>query len=140
MPRRIDLILAVLAQRAQLDLSNADVFVSVAGGLTVREPAADLAIAAAVVSAATLRAIPGDVMMVGEVGLTGELRAVPEPSRRISEAARLGFHRIVAPRDRSVHPAGGAAEWSRSARLQQVPTLGEAMQAISLQDADLRAV
>ena len=139
-PRRIDLILAVLAQRAQLDLSNADVFVSVAGGLTVREPAADLAIAAAVVSAATLRAIPGDVMMVGEVGLTGELRAVPEPSRRISEAARLGFHRIVAPRDRSVHPAGGAAEWSRSARLQQVPTLGEAMQAISLQDADLRAV
>ncbi|CCM62967.1 MULTISPECIES: DNA repair protein RadA [Candidatus Microthrix] len=139
-PRRIDLILAVLAQRAQLDLSSADVFVSVAGGLTVREPAADLAIAAAVVSSATLRAVPGDVMMLGEVGLTGELRSVPEPSRRISEAARLGFSRIVAPRDRSVRPAGGEVEWARSARLQQVATLGEAMHAMSLQDAGLRAV
>jgi DNA repair protein RadA/Sms len=139
-PKRIDLILAVLAQRAGLNLASADVFVSVAGGLTVREPAADLAIAAAVMSAATLRAVPCDVMMVGEVGLTGELRAVPEPARRISEAARLGFNRIVAPRDHNAQPAGGEAELARAARLHQVSTLSEAMQAMALQDAGLRAV
>ena len=83
--------------------------------------------------------LPGDVMMVGEVGLTGQLRSVPEPARRTSEAARLGFNRIVAPRDRTGR-AEVEADWTRSARLQQVATLGEAMQAMALQDAGLRAV
>ena len=85
----------MLDRRAGLNLSTDDVYVNVAGGMTVDEPAADLAIVAAVASSLRNRPIPGDVVVFGEVGLAGEVRAATEASRRLREAAQLGFARAV---------------------------------------------
>jgi DNA repair protein RadA/Sms len=94
---RLQMLLAVLAKRAGVRLSDHDVFVNIAGGLRVVEPAADLGVALAVVSSA--RDVPVDVytVLIGEVGLSGELRGVSGLERRLQEAARLGFHRAVVP-------------------------------------------
>jgi DNA repair protein RadA/Sms len=94
---RVALLLAVLEKRARLTLHDQDVFLNVAGGLRVDEPAADLAIVAAVASSARGRALPEDVVLWGEVGLTGEVRAVARAEARLREAARLGFGRCVLP-------------------------------------------
>ncbi|MDQ7843481.1 MAG: DNA repair protein RadA [Armatimonadota bacterium] len=103
---RLVLLLAVLEQRAGCRLSGQDVYVSVAGGVTVDDPAADLAIAAAVVSSLRNRPVDEATVAVGEVSLAGEIRAVPQLDRRVAEAARLGFRRVVVPRQ-------GAAERGR---------------------------
>jgi DNA repair protein RadA/Sms len=94
---RLLLTVAVLSRRAGLPLGEQDVFVNVVGGLQVREPGIDLALAAAIASSARDRALPPDLAMVGEVGLSGELRAVPQLGARLSEAAKLGFRRAVVP-------------------------------------------
>jgi DNA repair protein RadA/Sms len=73
------------------------VYASAVGGIRITEPAADLAIALAVASAATDAALPDDVVVCGEVGLAGEIRQVPQAERRLAEAARLGFARAVVP-------------------------------------------
>jgi DNA repair protein RadA/Sms len=96
--RRLTLLCGILGRRLQLPLGNNDVFVAAAGGIAVREPAADLAIALAITSVVTNRRIPADVVAVGELGLGGEVRRVPGLERRLSEAARLGFRRAVIPR------------------------------------------
>ena len=94
--RRLTLLTGVLGQHSGLDLGQRDVFVAAAGGLAVREPAADLAIALAMYSAATDIAVDPGVVAVGEVGLSGEIRRVPGSQRRLAEAARLCFsHAIV---------------------------------------------
>jgi DNA repair protein RadA/Sms len=96
--RRLSLLTGVLSQHSELDLGQRDVFVAAAGGLAVREPAADLAIALALYSAATNVAVDPGVVAVGEVGLSGEIRRVPGLQRRLAEAARLRFaHAIVSP-------------------------------------------
>ncbi len=95
---RLLLITAVLTRRLGLRLGDQDVFVNVVGGLQIDEPAADLAIAAALASSVRDRAVPADMAVVGEVGLSGELRAVPQLQTRLHEAAKLGFRRVVAPR------------------------------------------
>ncbi len=95
---RLLLITAVLSKRGGLRLSEQDVFVNVVGGLKVEEPAADLAIAAAVVSSAQDRPAHADCALVGEIGLAGELRAVSQLSARLREAQQLGFKRVVVPR------------------------------------------
>ena len=95
---RLLLIAAVLTRRLGLSLSDQDVFVNVVGGLQIEEPAADLAIAAALASSMRDRTIPADMAVVGEVGLSGELRAVPQLGARLREASKLGFRRVVAPR------------------------------------------
>jgi len=96
--RRLTLLTGVLSQRAHLALGQHDVFVAAAGGLGVREPAADLAIALALFSAARDIAIDPGVVAVGEVGLAGEVRRVPGMQRRLAEAARLCFsHAVVSP-------------------------------------------
>ena len=92
---RLALLLAVLDRRAGLNLSTDDVYVNVAGGMTVDEPAADLAIVTAVASSLRNRPIPADVVVFGEVGLAGEVRAASEAARRLREAAQLGFARAV---------------------------------------------
>jgi DNA repair protein RadA/Sms len=94
---RLALLLAVLERRCHLAVAASDVFVSTVGGLRVSEPAADLGIALALVSAVTGVAIDEDVVACGEVGLAGELRQVPGTERRLAEAARLGFRRAVVP-------------------------------------------
>lgn len=95
---RMVVLLAVLEKRAGVHLSSQDVYVSVAGGVAVDEPAVDLALAAAVVSSLRGRPVDEGAVAVGELGLAGEIRAVPQLDRRVAEAARLGFRRIVVPR------------------------------------------
>lgn len=96
--RRLALVLAVLAERADLSTGQHDVFVAAAGGLSVREPAADLAIALALTSARSRTPFPDRMAAFGEIGLGGELRRVPGSARRLAEAARLGFKTVVVPR------------------------------------------
>ena len=92
------LLLAVLEKRAGLHLASYDVYVSVAGGVQVGEPAADLGVALAVASSHRERPVEASTVAVGEVGLGGEVRAVSQVARRIGEAAKLGFHRVLLPR------------------------------------------
>ncbi len=95
---RVSLLLAVLAQRASCDVLDRDVFVNVAGGVRLGEPAIDLGIACAIASSARGRAIDGKTVVFGEVGLAGEIRAVPLCDQRLAEAARLGFTRALVPK------------------------------------------
>jgi DNA repair protein RadA/Sms len=95
---RLLLITAVLAKRARVRLADQDVFVNVVGGLEVSEPAADLAIAAAIASSARNRPVAADLALMGEVGLSGELRSVGQLDRRLNEAAKLGFTRALIPK------------------------------------------
>jgi DNA repair protein RadA/Sms len=94
---RLALLLAVLQQRARLDLGGRDVHVSVAGGIRVVEPGVDLAVALAVAGAQRGLAVPPGTVVMGEIGLAGEVRQVPGASRRLAEASRLGFGRAVVP-------------------------------------------
>lgn len=92
--RRLNMLLAVLEKRAGFHLSAKDVFLNMAGGLKISDPACDLAVVCAVLSSNFDFAIPQDVCFAGEVGLSGEIRPVSQTDRRISEAARLGFKKI----------------------------------------------
>jgi DNA repair protein RadA/Sms len=106
--QRLAMLLAVLERRAALKLSQADVFLNVVGGVRITETAGDLAVAAAVASAALDRPVPADAIFVGEIGLGGEIRAVGQAERRLAEASRMGFQRAFVP-ERSiprVPPAG----------------------------------
>jgi DNA repair protein RadA/Sms len=94
---RLSLLLAVLDKRAGLSLVTDDVFVNVAGGMRVDEPAADLAVLAAVASSLRNRPVPSDVVVFGEVGLAGEVRATGQAALRVREAGQLGFTRCVVP-------------------------------------------
>jgi len=96
-PRRLALLLAVLERRSGVDLGALDVYATVVGGVHVTEPAADLPLALAVVSATTGRQLGDDVVVVGEVGLGGEVRQVTGMERRLQESHRLGFRRAVIP-------------------------------------------
>ena len=92
--RRLNMLLAVLEKRAGFRLGVKDVFLNMAGGLKVNDPACDLAIVAAVLSSNFDFSVPSDVCFAGEVGLSGEIRPVAQTDRRIIEAARLGFRKI----------------------------------------------
>jgi DNA repair protein RadA/Sms len=94
---RLAMILAVLERRAGMHLGTHDVYASVAGGLRVSEPAADLGIALAVASAFRGTPLPAGTVAFGELGLSGEVRAVSQRARRTNEARKLGFSTIVAP-------------------------------------------
>jgi DNA repair protein RadA/Sms len=100
-PNRVALVLAVLQRRIGLDLAQRDVFVNVTGGVSVTEPAADLAVASAAVSSALQKPLPAKTVWGGEIGLTGEIRAVSRMDSRLREAARLGFTTAVAPDSRT---------------------------------------
>jgi DNA repair protein RadA/Sms len=94
---RLHMLVAVLERRAQLNLGEDDVFVNVAGGVRLTEPAADLAVALAIASNKRNRAAGGDLVAIGELGLSGEVRRVSQLERRLIEAHRLGFKRAVIP-------------------------------------------
>ncbi len=98
-PSRVALLLAVLEKRANQKTYNQDVYINVAGGLELSEPAADLALCIAVVSSLTDQPVGAEVAVMGEVGLAGEVRAIPQCDRRIAECRRLGFTTIVLPRE-----------------------------------------
>lgn len=95
--RRLNMLLAVLEKRVGFKLAQKDVFLNIAGGLRVTDPAIDLSVLAAVLSSNGDMPIDGDVCMAGEVGLSGEIRPVARIEQRISEAQRLGFRRMVIP-------------------------------------------
>jgi len=95
---RLLMLLAVLAKRVGLRIGQHDIYVNVVGGIELKEPAADLAIAAAIASNFKERQIGADLALVGEVGLGGELRSVTRLEMRLREAARLGFKRCIMPR------------------------------------------
>ena len=94
---RLLMLSAVLSRRVGLNLSNQDIIVNVVGGLRVREPATDLAVALAISSSLRNTPVSPGMVALGEVGLSGELRTVPQLQRRLNEAARLGFRRCVLP-------------------------------------------
>jgi DNA repair protein RadA/Sms len=96
---RLQMIIAILSSRARLPLAKSDVHVNVVGGIRLREPAADLAVALAIFSAARNAPLPSDLCAFGELGLGGELRSVRASDRRISEAIRFGLKRVVSPPD-----------------------------------------
>ena len=92
--RRLNMLLAVLEKRAGFKLGIKDVFLNMAGGLKVTDPACDLAVVCAVLSSNFDFAIPSDICFAGEVGLSGEIRPVAQTDRRVIEAARLGYWKI----------------------------------------------
>ena len=95
--RRLNMLLAVLEKRVGFKLAQKDVFLNIAGGLRVTDPAIDLSVIAAVLSSNGDMPIEGDVCMAGEVGLSGEIRPVSRIEQRIAEAQKLGFRRILIP-------------------------------------------
>lgn len=95
---RLLMLTAVLGKRAGVKMGDQDVFVNVVGGLKVNEPAADLAIAAAIASSFKNKPVAADIALVGEIGLSGELRAVGHLESRLKEALKLGFKRCVIPK------------------------------------------
>lgn len=95
--RRMNMLLAVLEKRAGFKLPQKDVFLNIAGGLRVNDPAIDLAVISSVLSSNLDLAIPSNVCMTGEVGLSGEIRPVMRVEQRISEAEKLGFKKIIIP-------------------------------------------
>jgi len=106
--RRLALLLAVLDKRAGLNVGQHDVFVNIAGGIKIEEPALDLGIAISIVS--SLRDVPVDSssVAVGEIGLGGEIRTISQIEKRVQEAAKLGFKRIVVPQNnrKALKPTG----------------------------------
>lgn len=100
---RVALLLAVLEKRAGQKTYNQDVYVNVAGGLELGEPAADLALCVAVASSLKDTPVGQQVAVMGEVGLGGEVRAIPQIERRVAECARLGFTTIVLPKENLRH-------------------------------------
>jgi DNA repair protein RadA/Sms len=121
---RVALLAAVLEKKEDVQLTGCDTFVNVAGGMTLSEPAADLAVCAALVSSLRNLAVPQDVLVLGEVGLAGEVRAVAQMDSRLAEAGKMGFVRAVLPK-------GSARRVeTRGVKLLPVETLGEALEAL----------
>jgi DNA repair protein RadA/Sms len=107
---RVSMIIAVLEKRAELRLAADDVFVNIAGGVRVAEPAIDLAIALAIASAHFNRPLPAATLAVGELGLGGEIRSVPQLDHRLKEASRLGVsHAIIPHTSGKIPPIKGMA-------------------------------
>ena len=98
---RAMLLLAVLEKRGGLKVSACDAYLNIVGGLSLDEPAADLAAVIALASSYLDRPVPSDLVAIGEVGLTGELRSVNQLDQRVSEIQRLGFRRCVVPAHRA---------------------------------------
>ncbi len=98
---RLNLLIAVLSRRVRVDLSEKDVYINIVGGMRINEPAADLAVALAIASAAKRQPITDDAVLFGEVGLSGEVRSVSDIQKRIDEAKKLKFTHAIAPKSSS---------------------------------------
>lgn len=120
---RVNMLLAILERRLGLDFSMYDAYVNVVGGMRITEPAADLAVAAALVSSYRNRPVPKGVLCFGEVGLTGEVRRVSAPERRIMDGINLGFTRFIMPDSQLRLP-------KVDAQIIRVKTLEQALQAL----------
>jgi DNA repair protein RadA/Sms len=121
---RLSLLLAVLEKRAGLNLIGDDVFVNIAGGMTVDEPASDLGVLAAIASSVRNRVIAPTTAMFGEVGLAGEIRGITQAALRVREAAQMGFRRCIMP-EANIDPADRTI--AGECELVGVRTVGEAL-------------
>ncbi|MDT0308911.1 DNA repair protein RadA [Streptomyces sp. DSM 44917] len=120
---RVSMMLAVLEQRGRITaLGKHDIYTATVGGVRLSEPAADLAVALALASAAADTPLPKNLVAIGEVGLAGEVRRVTGVQRRLSEAARLGFTHALVPADSGGAPAG--------MRVREVADIGEALRVL----------
>jgi DNA repair protein RadA/Sms len=118
--KRLNMLLAVLEKRAGFRLGAMDVFLNIAGGLKVEDPAIDLAVVCAVLSSARDEVIPQDVCFAAEVGLSGEIRAVPRIEQRIMEAEKLGFKTIVLSKFNKIARKDFAIRIHRVSKIEQV--------------------
>ncbi len=123
---RVSLLLAVLSQRAGCDVISEDVFVNVAGGVRLTEPAIDLGVACAVYSSARRRPAAAGTLVFGEIGLAGEVRGVGTAEIRLAEAEKLGFTRCILPRQNYKH-----LPRKKGLELVGVSTLSEALEALT---------
>ncbi len=122
--QRLSLLLAVLEKRAGLNLMGDDVFVNIAGGMTIDEPASDLGVLAAIASSVRNRVIAPTTAMFGEVGLAGEVRGITQAALRVKEAAQMGFKRCIMP-DANIDPSD--RQLAKDCELVGVRTVGEAL-------------
>jgi DNA repair protein RadA/Sms len=127
--QRLSLLLAVLEKRAGLNLIGDDVFVNVAGGMTVDEPASDLGVLAAIASSVRNRVIPPTTAMFGEVGLAGEVRGITQAALRVREAAQMGFRRCIMPEANIESRRSSPEAGDGGCELVGVRTVGEALEA-----------
>lgn len=114
---RLAMVLAVLDARAGLGLAGCDVYLNVAGGLKISEPAADLAVAAALISSLSQTAVPDETVVFGEISLSGDIRSVSQTEARLKESAKLGFSRAFMPK--------GKKGLGKSIRQQNISHVGE---------------
>ena len=124
--RRLNMLLAVLEKRVGFKLAQKDVFLNIAGGIRVTDPAIDLSVIASVLSSNVDTAIERNVCMAGEVGLSGEIRPVTRIAQRIAEAEKLGFSRFILP-DANLKGLEGA---TRHIELVPVHRVEEALRAL----------
>ncbi len=117
---RLGLLLAVLEKRVGYPLYHCDVFVALAGGLKIVEPAIDLGIAMAISSSFMNRAIPSDTIVLGEIGLGGEVRGVSRVETRLKEAVHMGFHRCIIPKRNCKGISGALSEKIRLVQVEMV--------------------
>jgi DNA repair protein RadA/Sms len=103
---RVSLLVAIMEKKLGLQLMNEDIFVNVAGGVKVDEPAADLGIVSVIASSFFDNPVKGRTVLLGEIGLTGEIRAISRVEPRVHEAAKMGFERCLLPRDNLNHLKG----------------------------------
>ncbi len=99
---RLNLLIAVLIKRAGINLTNQDVFINIVGGMAIREPAIDLAVALAITSTYKNKAIKADMAVFGEIGLAGEIRNVDNVEERIKEIEKLGFKSVLIPKSSKI--------------------------------------
>jgi len=121
--QRLALMIAVMEKKLGLTLSDQDIFLNAVGGVRAVEPAADLAMASALLSSFMDRTVPSGTLIFGEVGLAGEVRRVSRATARIKEAVRLGFHRIVVPLSNIEGPAPAGAELAGIAHIKDLASL-----------------
>jgi DNA repair protein RadA/Sms len=135
---RLAMILAVLDARCGFQLGGLDVYLNVAGGLRISDPAADLAVAAALVSAATDATVPNDAVTFGEISLSGQIRPVSQTENRLKEAEKLGFDHAIVAAQRTAKPAIAASD-SRRTGARHITELGHLADLVALFPDDSNA-
>jgi DNA repair protein RadA/Sms len=134
---RMSMILAVLEARCGLQFGGNDVYLNVAGGLRISEPAADLAVAAALISSLTGEALPKNMILFGEIGLSGEVRPVSQVDARLKEAEKLGFEAALMP---AVSRRSGKKPAAGSLKITEIDTLRDAVDLFAGAGGKIRAV
>ncbi len=129
---RLGMVLAVLQQRAGVQIARRDIYAATVGGVRLSEPSVDLALAVALAGAASDLSVPPSVVVMGEVGLAGDVRPVTGLQRRLAEAERLGYRRAIVPPETGCLPQpGGGAEPGEGTGLMSVKEVGDVRAAIT---------